>query len=112
VEVSAGALGNSVYSESMGKIATRIREGESLNETLEQTNLASSLMVEMVKVGEQTGALEDMLVGISDFYDEELDNHISRMMALLEPIILVIMGCFVAAILLSMYLPIFQLSTL
>jgi type IV pilus assembly protein PilC len=66
------------------------------------------LPLEMVKVGEQTGALGEMLNAVSDFYDEELDNHVAAALSLVEPVLLVVMAFVVAGMLLAFYLPMFQ----
>jgi type IV pilus assembly protein PilC len=66
------------------------------------------LPLEMVKVGEQTGALGDMLNAVADFYDEDLDNRMATVLALVEPVLLVVMAVIVAAMLLAFYLPMFQ----
>jgi type IV pilus assembly protein PilC len=70
--------------------------------------MLEALSLEMVKVGEQTGALGDMLNAVSEFYDEELDTRIATVLALVEPVLLVLMAIIVAAMLLAFYLPMFQ----
>jgi type IV pilus assembly protein PilC len=65
----------------------------------------------MVEVGEQTGALQDMLNSLADFYDEEVDTTLARFVTLVEPILLVTMGLVIAALLLALYMPLFQLSS-
>jgi len=67
------------------------------------------LTIEMVKVGEATGALEEMLTNVADFYDEEIDQALARVVTLIEPAILVVMGGVIAGLLLSVYLPLFSL---
>ena len=66
------------------------------------------MAIEMVKVGEETGALEEMLKNISDFYDEEIDTGVTSVLAIVEPVMLVIMGLIIATILLAMYYPLFS----
>ncbi len=70
----------------------------------------SDLAIEMIKVGEATGALAQMLSDVADFYDEQVDESMTRVVALFEPVLLVTMGFIVAILLLAMYLPIFQLA--
>ena len=78
-----------------------IREGQSLTTALESTRMLENLALEMVKVGEQTGALADMLTAVADFYDEELDTRLATVLALVEPVMLVVMAVVVAGMLLS-----------
>jgi type IV pilus assembly protein PilC len=67
--------------------------------------------VKMIEVGESTGALQEMLNSLADFYDEEIDTEVSRFITLVEPIILVIMGVIIAVVVLALYMPVFELST-
>ena len=92
----------------MGGAGKLIREGTSLTAALESTGMLETLSLEMVKVGEQTGALGDMLNAVAEFYDEELDTRIATVLALVEPVLLVLMAIIVAAMLLAFYLPMFQ----
>ena len=78
--------------------------------SLEQTGVMSDLAVEMIKVGESTGALTEMLANVSEFYDEEIEARLQRLVAAIEPIILVFMGSIIAILLYAFYLPLFQLS--
>ena len=108
IEVAAASLGNRAMSLALGTASAQVREGRSLTTALESTHMLENLPLEMIKVGEQTGALGDMLNAISDFYDEELDNRMARAMALVEPVMVVLMAFIVAAMLLAFYLPLFQ----
>jgi type IV pilus assembly protein PilC len=86
----------------------RIREGASLTTALESTGMFEALPLEMVKVGEQTGALADMLNAVAEFYDEDLDIRIATVLSLVEPVLLVMMAIVVAGMLLAFYLPMFE----
>jgi type IV pilus assembly protein PilC len=108
LEVAAASIGNRAIAQAVSGATGRIREGASLTTALESTNMFEALPLEMVKVGEQTGALGDMLGAVSDFYDEELDNRIATMLTLVEPVLLVLMAVIVAALLLAFYLPMFE----
>jgi type IV pilus assembly protein PilC len=108
LEVAAASIGNRAMAQSFGGATGRIREGASLTTALESTGMLESLPLEMVKVGEQTGALGDMLNAISDFYDEDLDTQMAAVLSLVEPVLLVLMAIIVAAMLLAFYLPMFQ----
>ncbi len=108
LEVAAASIGNRAMAQAVGTATGRIREGASLTTALESTGMLEALPLEMVKVGEQTGALGDMLNAISDFYDEELDTRMATVLSLVEPVLLVLMAVIVAAMLLAFYLPMFQ----
>jgi type IV pilus assembly protein PilC len=108
LEVAAASIGNRAIAQAVSGATGRIREGASLTTALESANMFEALPLEMVKVGEQTGALGDMLGAVSDFYDEELDNRIATMLTLVEPVLLVLMAVIVAALLLAFYLPMFE----
>jgi type IV pilus assembly protein PilC len=108
LEVAAASIGNRAMARAVGGATGRIREGASLTAALESTEMLEALPLEMVKVGEQTGALGDMLNAISDFYDEELDTQMAAVLSLVEPALLVLMAVIVAAMLLAFYLPMFQ----
>ncbi len=91
--------------------ATRgVREGQGLARSLEDTNVFPQMSVEMIEVGESTGALPAMLNSIAEFYEEDVQNALATAMALIEPIILIVMGVVVAFVLISLYLPIFSLG--
>jgi type IV pilus assembly protein PilC len=108
LEVAAASIGNRAMAQAVGAATGRIREGASLTTALESTGMLEALPLEMVKVGEQTGALGDMLDAISDFYDEDLDTRMATVLSLVEPVLLVLMAVIVAAMLLAFYLPMFQ----
>lgn len=108
IEVASQSVGNRAMSQALGGATARIREGTSLTSALESTRMLEALPLEMVKVGEQTGALGDMLNAVSDFYDEELDTRIATVLSLVEPVLLVLMAFIVAGMLLAFYLPMFQ----
>ena len=90
--------------------AERVREGQSLAHRLEAQKLFPDLAVEMLEVGESTGALPAMLSSVAEFYEEDLQTALSAAMALIEPIILIVMAVFVGGILISLYMPIFTLG--
>jgi type IV pilus assembly protein PilC len=108
LEVAAASIGNRAMAVAVGAATGRIREGASLTAALESTGMLEPLPLEMVKVGEQTGALGEMLNAVADFYDEDLDNRMATVLSLVEPVLLVLMAIIVAAMLLAFYLPMFQ----
>ena len=108
MDVSASSIGNRAMADAIGKATPLIKEGKSLTFALESTGMLENLALEMIKVGEQTGALSDMLTAIGDFYDEEMDGRLATVLALIEPILLVVMAVVVAGMLLAFYLPLFE----
>jgi len=111
LENAAQAVGNRYVSRRVSAVIPRVREGGELWKALEETGIFTNLTIEMIKVGEASGALEEMLTSVSDFYDEEIDLLLGRVISFVEPAILVIMGGVVMTILLSVYLPIFKLMS-
>src|SRR5258708_318795 len=110
IEIASQSITNQKVSSKIFGIVKNVREGEPLWRSLESTGVVSDLAVEMIKVGESTGALTEMLGNVSEFYDEEIEARLSRLVAALEPMILVIMGIVIAVLLYAFYLPLFQLS--
>ena len=108
LDVAAASVGNRALGQAIGTSTGRIREGASLTTALESTRMLDALPLEMVKVGEQTGALGEMLNAIAEFYDEELDTKMATVLTLVEPVLLVAMAVIVAGMLLAFYLPMFQ----
>jgi type IV pilus assembly protein PilC len=109
LDIAAGAVANRRISGAIESVVPRVREGAEVWRSLESTGTFTSLAIEMIKVGEATGALEEMLTNVSDFYDESIDAQLQRIVTLIEPIILVVMGGVVATLLLSIYLPMFTI---
>jgi len=91
--------------------SVHVREGQALAKSLEQQNMFPDLSVEMIEVGESTGALPAMLNSVAEFYEEDVQTALGAAMALIEPVILIIMAVFVGGILISLYLPIFTLGS-
>jgi type IV pilus assembly protein PilC len=108
LEVAANSIGNRAMAAAVAVATPQIREGKSLTTALESTGMLEDLALEMVKVGEQTGALGDMLNSVAEFYDEEVDTRLATVLALVEPLMLVMMAFLVAGMLLAFYLPLFQ----
>lgn len=109
LELSARAVGNAVFERELLRVTEQVREGQALWESLEATGLLSDIAIQMIKVGESTGALVDMLQDASDFTDEEIDTQLTRLISVIEPLMLVFMALVVATMLLSVYLPLIQL---
>ena len=108
LELAARAVGNALFERELLQVAVRVREGQALWESLERTKLISDIAIEMIKVGESTGALEEMLENTSEFMDEEIDYRLTRVVSLIEPLMLVFMAVVVGAMLLAIYLPLIR----
>jgi type IV pilus assembly protein PilC len=108
LETASASIGNRAMGTAVAGCTHRIREGASLTMALESTGMFDALPLEMVKVGEQTGALADMLNAVAEFYDEDLDIRIATVLSLVEPVLLVMMAIVVAGMLLAFYLPMFE----
>jgi len=108
LDLAAKAVGNAVYERGLIQVAGKVREGQPLWETLEETGLISELGIEMVKVGESTGALVDMLNDVSDFLDQEIDHKLARLVSLIEPVMLLFMAVVVGTMLMAVYLPLIE----
>ncbi|HEX9983795.1 MAG TPA: type II secretion system F family protein [Thermoanaerobaculia bacterium] len=111
IEIASQSITNQLVSTKIAGIVQNVREGEPLWRSLEHTKVVQDLAVEMIKVGESTGALTEMLANVSEFYDEEIESRLSRMVSALEPLILVGMGLVIAVLLYAFYLPLFELSS-
>jgi type IV pilus assembly protein PilC len=110
LEIASESITNRYVSTRVASIAQNVREGEPLWHSLDSTHVMSDLAVEMIKVGESTGALVEMLGNVSEFYDEEIESRLGRLIAMIEPIILVILGGVIACLLYAFYLPLFELT--
>jgi type IV pilus assembly protein PilC len=111
LENASDAIGNRSISVKVKEVVPKVREGRELWRALEQTGIFTDLTIEMIKVGESSGALEEMLSSVSEFYDEEIDVLLARVISFVEPAILVLMGGVIVTILLSVYLPMFRLMS-
>ncbi len=111
IDVAASAIGNRLISNRLGNVSQSVKEGDPLWSSLQQTGLMTHMSVEMVKVGEETGSLEEMLKNISDFYDEEIETNLNNVLSIIEPVMLIVMGLVIAVILLAMYYPLFTAIT-
>ena len=110
LEIASQSITNQAVSSKVFGIVQNVREGEPLWRSLEETGVVTDLAVEMIKVGESTGALTEMLSNVSEFYDEEIEARLTRVVTAIEPLILVFMGGVIAVLLYAFYLPLFQLS--
>ncbi len=100
---------NAVFDRMFQRIYESIREGDTINEPLRDSQLVDDMVVNMVEVGEETGDLDTMLYKIADFYDEEVDTLVKSLISLLEPIMIVVLGFVIGAIVISLFLPLIKL---
>jgi type IV pilus assembly protein PilC len=110
METSAASIQSRSVGDSVTNAAQRVREGQPLSTSLTETKKFPELAVEMIEVGESTGALPAMLNSVADFYEEDVETALTAAMALIEPLLLIVMGLVVVFVLLSLYLPIFTLG--
>ncbi|KTD21727.1 type II secretion system F family protein [Legionella londiniensis] len=107
----SGATGNYLYAEATNKIRDEVSSGQQLQLAMERTQLFPNMVVQMVAIGEESGALEQMLTKVADFFEEEVDNAVDSLSSLLEPMIMAILGVLVGGLVVAMYLPIFKLGS-
>lgn len=110
LDIVAKSAGNRVVARAISHARSKISEGKDIASPLLETGVFPPMVVQMIGVGEQTGAMDDMLQKIADFYEEEVDAAVAAMTALLEPIMLVVLGGVVGGLLIAMYLPIFEVA--
>ncbi|MEZ5333298.1 MAG: type II secretion system F family protein [Thermoanaerobaculia bacterium] len=109
LESAVGAVGNAWVRHRLQSLPGEVRQGRPLAECLEETGVASDLVVSMTRVGESTGALDAMLEDVSTFLDEQVESRMERLLSLLEPLMLIFMGLLVTLILSAVYLPLYSL---
>jgi len=111
LDIAAKSIANQFVARELDVVAARVREGQSFAAAMERRGIFPDVAVKMAEVGESTGALQDMLNTVADFYDEEISTSMERFVALVEPTLLVMMGIVIAGLLLALYMPLFQLSS-
>ena len=109
LEITAKTSGNAVVAEAIMATRASVEQGKTISEPLKNTDVFPPMVVQMVAVGEQTGALETMLNKIADFYEDEVDEATANMLAMLEPIMIMFLGIVIGGIVISMYMPMFDL---
>lgn len=110
LDSTAGAAGNLIYEEATREIHTRVIQGLSMTSGMRATELFPNMMLQMSSIGEESGSLDDMLNKAAEFYEDEVDNAVGRLSAMMEPIIIVILGLVIGTLLVAMYLPLFNLG--
>jgi type IV pilus assembly protein PilC len=110
LSTSGQSLGTVLMKKALDRAATLVREGKSLSASLNETGIFPSLSIDMMEVGESTGALPQMLTSVAEFYEDDVATRTSAVLSLIEPAIMIFMGIFVAFVLVALYLPIFSLA--
>jgi type IV pilus assembly protein PilC len=108
LEITAKTAGNAIIEDAVMAVRKSVEEGKTVAEPLSQTKVFPSMVVQMINVGEQTGALDQMLSKIADFYEEEVDTAVSGLMKLIEPILIAFLGVVIGVIVTAMYLPLYS----
>lgn len=106
-----GAAGNFVYQDATKRIQTEVSTGTSLTSAMQNSNVFPSMVTQMVAIGEESGALDQMLGKVADFYEDEVDEAVESLSSLMEPMIMVILGVLIGGLVIAMYLPIFKLGS-
>jgi type IV pilus assembly protein PilC len=110
LDTAGDSLGSRLLRSAIAAAAKMVREGRPLSAGLEQTKVIPRLAIEMIEVGESTGALPAMLNSVAEFFEEDVNTRMQAALSLIEPLIMLVMGAFVAFVLVSLYLPIFSLA--
>ncbi|MBS3667808.1 type II secretion system F family protein [Vreelandella boliviensis] len=111
LDTAAGATGNKVYERAVVQTRKDVATGQQLHFAMRMTNRFPPLAIQMVSIGEEAGSLDAMLNRVADYYEEEVDNKVDALTSLMEPIIIVVLGVLVGGVVVSMYLPIFDLGS-
>ena len=112
LEIVADTSGNDVVAEAVRDGQNAVRQGEPLAQRLEQHSVFPTMVTQMMAVGEETGAVDEMLDKIADFYDQEVEAAVSALTSLIEPLLIVVMGAAVGGMVISLYLPMFNIIKL
>ena len=110
LNVAAGTAGNKIIEDAIFKVRASISEGRTIAQPLQESGIFPNMVVQMISVGENTGALDDMLNKIADFYDDEVDAAVDALTSAIEPLMIVFLGGTIGSIIIAMYLPIFQMA--
>jgi len=111
LEITAKTAGNKVIELAVLEIIEDIKQGKGLADPLRLQGVFPSMVVQMIEVGEHTGALDTMLNKIADFYDQEVDDAVEALTSLMEPLLMVFLGIVIGYVVIAMYMPIFQMGS-
>src|SRR4051812_44369198 len=109
LQITARTAGNSIIEDAIMATRKSVEEGKTISEPLSDTDVFPTMVVQMIAVGEQTGALDTMLSKIADFYEDEVDTAVAGLMKLLEPVLIAFLGVAIGGIVIAMYMPMFTL---
>ena len=110
LDTASSSLGTRLLKKTLAEAGKMVKEGQSLSSSLAKTKIFPGLSIDMIEVGESTGALPQMLASVAEFYEDDVNTRMSASLALIEPAIMIFMGCFVTFVLVALYLPIFSLA--
>lgn len=110
LNVAAGTAGNKIVENAIIKVKTSVTEGKTIAQPLEESGIFPAMVVQMISVGETSGALDKMLSKVADFYDEEVDTAVDALTSMIEPLMIVFLGSTIGTIIIAMYLPIFKMA--
>jgi type IV pilus assembly protein PilC len=108
LEITAKTAGNAIVEDAVMAVRKSVEEGKTVSEPLAETKVFPAMVVQMINVGEQTGALDQMLSKIADFYEEEVDTAVAGLMKLIEPLMITVLGAIIGTIVAAMYLPLYD----
>jgi type IV pilus assembly protein PilC len=108
LEITAKTAGNAIVEDAIMAVRKSVEEGKTVSEPLAETKVFPAMVVQMINVGEQTGALDQMLAKIADFYEEEVDTAVAGLMKLIEPLMITVLGVVIGTIVTAMYLPLYD----
>jgi len=109
MDITSRTAGNAILEEVIRQLRRQIEEGKTLSEPMKQSGFFPPMVIQMVSVGESTGELDNMLVKVADYYEEEVDTLVANLLTIMEPVIMVILGVIVGTIVIAMYMPLFKL---
>jgi type IV pilus assembly protein PilC len=110
LETASSSLGTRLLKNNLAEAGQMVKEGQALSASLQKTGIFPGLSIDMIEVGESTGALPQMLSSVAEFYEDDVNTRMSASLSLIEPAIMIFMGCFVTFVLVALYLPIFSLA--
>ncbi|AOY92684.1 type II secretion system protein F [Cupriavidus sp. USMAA2-4] len=110
MESVAGAAGNWIYHDATREVEQAVRIGTSLTNAMQATHVFDNMVLQMTQIGEESGALDNMLLKVAEFYEREVDDAVAAISSLIEPLIIVILGVLIGGMVIAMYLPIFKLG--
>ncbi|MDP5037110.1 MAG: type II secretion system F family protein, partial [Alishewanella sp.] len=112
LESAAGASGNEIYRNAIMEIRDEVSSGNQMHLSMKQTDRFPEMVIQMVSIGEESGALDSMLSKVANIYEQEVDDAVDGLTALLEPMIMAVLGVVIGGLIIAMYLPIFQLGNI